>query len=200
MLQGLDVSSYQPSVDWPTVARYGRSFAVVKATEGTDYLNPQFVNQLHGAQAAGLAIACYHFFAWGDPTEEAAYFVAKVREQTVLTGVPLAVDFERGGYTVPPDASARFNGVLGAVGDLTGYPPLWYSSTGFLQANRIQVSRANGQWLAAWGAVPPAAVPPASVWAIWQHAAGQSVPGVANAVDSDIFNGSVEQFRAYGGK
>ncbi|KAF8842367.1 glycoside hydrolase [Paxillus ammoniavirescens] len=33
--QGIDVSSYQPSVDWTTVKNNGIAFAYIKATEGT---------------------------------------------------------------------------------------------------------------------------------------------------------------------
>lgn len=33
--QGIDVSSYQPSVNWATVKANGVSFAFIKATEGT---------------------------------------------------------------------------------------------------------------------------------------------------------------------
>ena len=32
---GIDVSSYQPSVNWATVKANGISFAYIKATEGT---------------------------------------------------------------------------------------------------------------------------------------------------------------------
>lgn len=33
--QGIDVSGYQPSVNWNTVKANGVSFAYIKATEGT---------------------------------------------------------------------------------------------------------------------------------------------------------------------
>jgi GH25 family lysozyme M1 (1,4-beta-N-acetylmuramidase) len=33
--QGIDVSDYQPDVDWTTVSDNGIAFAYIKATEGT---------------------------------------------------------------------------------------------------------------------------------------------------------------------
>ena len=33
--QGIDVSSYQPNINWPQVAANGVQFAYIKATEGT---------------------------------------------------------------------------------------------------------------------------------------------------------------------
>ncbi len=47
-VRGLDVSSHQPNVDWPSVAAAGARFAYVKATEGTTYKNPLFGRQYNG--------------------------------------------------------------------------------------------------------------------------------------------------------
>jgi GH25 family lysozyme M1 (1,4-beta-N-acetylmuramidase) len=60
-IQGLDVSSHQPSVDWAAQYRMGARFAYVKATEGTTYLNPLFGSQYGGAEAAGMLRGAYHF-------------------------------------------------------------------------------------------------------------------------------------------
>ncbi|KAG1728167.1 glycoside hydrolase family 25 protein [Suillus paluster] len=58
---GIDVSSYQPDVDWTTVKNNGVSFVYIKATEGTDYISPSFSNQYIGATDAGLIRGGYHF-------------------------------------------------------------------------------------------------------------------------------------------
>lgn len=200
MILGADFSSYQPNVDWPTYLTCGRSFALIKATEGTSYLNPLFQSQIDGAEAAGIAVGCFHYYSWTDPAQEARWFVRNVKNVTVLTGVPLAVDFERGSYPIPTNAQWHFDTMLAEVELLAGYPPLWYSSSGFLNPLGIIPPSRNGQWIAIWGPTPPEPIAPASVVAIWQHAASQSIPGSLNPTDSDVFFGSVEQFRAYGGR
>lgn len=58
---GIDVSSYQGVVDWVSFTRVKRSFAYVKATEGTSYRNPYFGSQYGGAKAAGMYAGAYHF-------------------------------------------------------------------------------------------------------------------------------------------
>jgi len=43
MPKGIDVSSYQPNVNWGTVKKNGVSFAYIKATEGHGMLPFKFV-------------------------------------------------------------------------------------------------------------------------------------------------------------
>ena len=59
--EGMDVSSHDGNVDWPTKASSGMSFAWIKATEGTSYQNPFYASQYNGSQSAGLIRGAYHF-------------------------------------------------------------------------------------------------------------------------------------------
>jgi lysozyme len=54
VILGADISSYQPSYDFPTYLKGGRQFVMIKATEGITYRNPQFTTQVEQAEAAGV--------------------------------------------------------------------------------------------------------------------------------------------------
>jgi GH25 family lysozyme M1 (1,4-beta-N-acetylmuramidase) len=59
---GTDVSGYQPAnINWSTATNKGVRFAWSKATEGTGYVNPNFVSQVNGAVAAKVYVGAYHF-------------------------------------------------------------------------------------------------------------------------------------------
>ena len=60
-IQGLDVSGYQPTVNWPAQYSMGARFAYVKASEGLTYRSPAFASQYSGALNAGLIRGAYHF-------------------------------------------------------------------------------------------------------------------------------------------
>jgi GH25 family lysozyme M1 (1,4-beta-N-acetylmuramidase) len=60
-IQGLDVSSHQPTVDWPAQYSMGARFAYVKASEGLTYRSPTFNSQYTGAQSVGMLRGAYHF-------------------------------------------------------------------------------------------------------------------------------------------
>ncbi|KAJ7196476.1 glycoside hydrolase family 25 protein [Mycena pura] len=60
--QGIDVSDFQPSVNWATVKANGLSFAYIKATEGTStFISDTFSSQYTGATNAGFIRGAYHF-------------------------------------------------------------------------------------------------------------------------------------------
>src|SRR5438477_11194724 len=61
-VRGVDVSHHQGTIDWSAVKRAGTSFAYIKATEGTQYQDPSFVQNWYGAAASGIVGGSYHFF------------------------------------------------------------------------------------------------------------------------------------------
>src|SRR5690349_13200061 len=58
---GVDVSHYQGVIDWTTAHNAGVSFAFTKATEGVDFIDSNFTQNMAGAKAAGILIGPYHF-------------------------------------------------------------------------------------------------------------------------------------------
>ena len=78
--EGIDVSSYQGSVDWAQVKGAGLVFAFAKATQGTSQVDPEFATNWSGMRAAGLVCGAYHFLdADQDPTAQAEHFLATVK-------------------------------------------------------------------------------------------------------------------------
>ena len=61
LIQGLDVSHHQGSIDWTSVATAGYRFSLIKATEGNDWLDPNFKANWDNAKEAGLAVGAYHY-------------------------------------------------------------------------------------------------------------------------------------------
>src|SRR5262245_23448045 len=95
-IRGIDVSHHQGVVDWRKVARSDVAFAILKATEGGDYVDDTFARNLAGAAASGLVVGAYHFFTFCRPgAEQAANFLRAVpRDRPML---PPVVDIEFGG-------------------------------------------------------------------------------------------------------
>ena len=60
-LQGVDVYRGQGDIDWDQVARAGFHFAIVKATEGVNFIDKKLTRNAKGASRAGLKIGYYHF-------------------------------------------------------------------------------------------------------------------------------------------
>ncbi|WP_309892712.1 GH25 family lysozyme, partial [Archangium sp.] len=60
-LKGIDVSHYQPKVDWERV-KTSASFVFVKATDSTGGVDARFTSHWSGAKKVGLPRGAYHFF------------------------------------------------------------------------------------------------------------------------------------------
>ena len=76
-LQGMDVSSHQPAVNWSRAWNQGARYAYVKATEATSYTNPLFSSQTSGAVNSGMLRGAYHFAipSVSSGASQANYFV-----------------------------------------------------------------------------------------------------------------------------
>lgn len=141
---GVDVSVYQSkSVNYP-----GAEFALVKVTEGADYINPSASAQIKSAKSHGLLTGGY-FYAHhcGSVTrarEEARFAVAKAKAFGVPIGSYLADDFEQGdGNDVYKNgASANTDAVMAAMQVIkdAGYKPLVYAGAAVMRS-RLNTSR-----------------------------------------------------------
>lgn len=84
-VKAIDVSSYQHEderpIEWNYVRSSGVHAVLVKATEGTDYVNPWLERDCRGAYDAGLKVGQYHFAhpGQGKPEEQASYFWEQVK-------------------------------------------------------------------------------------------------------------------------
>lgn len=91
-VKGQDWSGYQPAQPSTT----GLSFAFIKATEGTTYVNPLMAEQATWARSNGLVVGFYHFVRPGSMADQAAYFVEKAASED---GDLLAIDWEDTGVS-----------------------------------------------------------------------------------------------------
>jgi lysozyme len=92
-IQGVDVSGYNPSVNWQKLRGQEIQFTFIKATEGTGYFNEYFNEQWTGAKSAGLLRGAYHYLRGAiDGAAQADFFLSKV--ETLDGDLPPALDIE----------------------------------------------------------------------------------------------------------
>lgn len=100
---GIDVASYQPT-DLSAYHKAGASFAIVKLTEGTSYVNPKASKQVASSRANNLYTHAYHFARFGSSVsqakKEAAYFVKAAKKEDISQKRMLWLDWESGSGNV----------------------------------------------------------------------------------------------------
>jgi len=75
-LNGIDVASYQAGLD---PAKVPCDFVIVKATQGTTYINPDFKRMADAVLKAGKLLGIYHYAAGGNQIKEAEHFLNIIR-------------------------------------------------------------------------------------------------------------------------
>jgi len=135
-IKGVDVSGWNPAVDWEKLRNQDIRFAVMKSTEGTDYFSKYFDQQWAGAKAAGVLRGSYHFMrAAIDGTQQADFFLSKVNVQD--GDLPPFLDLEGGNNKGATNGQFISNAQkwLERVESKTGRRPIIYSTASFLQTN-----------------------------------------------------------------
>jgi GH25 family lysozyme M1 (1,4-beta-N-acetylmuramidase) len=199
-LEGIDVSHWQGAINWASVAGAGKKFAIIKATESTNYVDPNYATNHAQAKAAGLWTGAYHFAqpssTANDAVLEADYFAAHLN---LGAGdlIP-ALDLEAsGGLSI----SALQSWVMAFVNEVTakvGSRPMIYTSPAFWKkymgdTTALADAGYKTLWIAHWNVTSPAV--PASNWGghgwtFWQYSDCGHVSGIANCVDLDRYNGT----------
>jgi lysozyme len=198
MVNGIDVSDFQPDVSWPTVHEAGYSFAYAKATEGTGWTAQTFPSNWSGIKAAGMLRGAYHMFHFdADPVAQANHFLAVVKPQA--GDLPPALDLE---LPVPPgvDPIAAISKWLHVVEAAAKVRCVLYMGYYYWQGALDATAGFAGHalWLAqyAGGPEPTLQPPPWKTWTFWQYTDGLPVPGTGGAVDADKFNGDLAALKA----
>jgi GH25 family lysozyme M1 (1,4-beta-N-acetylmuramidase) len=191
---GLDVSNYQPGINWNAVRSDGAQFAYVKATEGTGFINPDFASQYDGSHQAGLIRGAYHFARpdHSSGAAQASYFAANGGGWTADgQTLPGALDIEPNPhgaecYGLSQSAMvswiASFNNTYHA---LTSRWPVIYTTGGWwakCTGDYAGFANEDPLWIAGYGAAGPL---PAgwSYYTFSQYATDGTLPG-----DQDVFN------------
>jgi glycosyl hydrolase family 25 len=136
-VKGTDVSSHQ-STEFSTA---GLAFVIVKATEGTSYVNPRHAGQVAHGREHSLVVGHYHFVRPGSMSAQVSYFL---RHAAPRAGDVLALDWED--PAVPGEDKDTFIKDLRAAAP--GHRVLLYCNRDFwLHRDRTSFA-GDGLWIA----------------------------------------------------
>jgi hypothetical protein len=154
--RGADFSSAQ-TVEHVQGLAGGLDFAFVKATEGTDYVNPRFKDQVQAMRERHRLAGYYHFLAPGaDPVRQWDHFESTI-SLSGLGRAPVALDYEAAGTS---DAEAR---AFIRRGRQRGFRVGLYGGESICRRRLGQ----SWRWVAKWSKTPPAIA-----YDVWQWSDG----------------------------
>lgn len=186
----VDLSHWQPDpIDWDVLKACGTVGVILKATQGTTYVDPTWIERAQAAIAAGLKVATYHFLVPGGITDQMAFYIAE-QDKVMPPGSRVCLDHE------DPDVS--LDDLEDAVYWLvTNRPDLQitvYSGhvikDQLIDCDADFLGEYTSLWIAHYASTPTWPEHVWSDWSLWQFSDQVIVDGVTVLVDGNKFNGA----------
>ena len=188
-VRGVDVSRHQKEIDWARLARDDVSFAIMKATEGGDWVDPLFARNFAEARAQGLAVGAYHFYRLNKTgAEQARNFLNTVPREPDLLPPVVDIEFSGNGPERPGPEELRkeVQDFLDLVEPAYGKPAVIYI-IGEAEAMYGAALPDRRRWVRSLLAHPGH-----GNWLYWQYHNMGRVAGVEGDIDLNVLQGGPE--------
>lgn len=197
-IRGIDLSHHQGSIDWQALKSEDFSFVFLKATEGIDFVDPDFNSNWLELERSGYLAAPYHFYLICRPgLPQAEHFI-----RTALvhkTPLPPVIDLEFVGYCeeVPPVEIVieEIRVCVDRVAAHCGRPPILYVTKDFYSTYLIGGFKECPLWIRDIVGKPQ--LPDDRDWTFWQYANRGHAVGIEGFVDLNVFQGDSSDFQSF---
>lgn len=187
---GIDVSKYQPSINWESVKASGINYVIIRcgyrgASTGALIQDPCFYSHIKGAKAVGLKVGVYFFSTAlneAEAVEEASMCAALCSGYGI--NYPIFIDVEpstRAGYNGLPVAqrTANIHAFCSTIAS-AGYTPGLYANKTWLSEKINTSSLSCKIWLAQYNSAGPTYQ---GHYDLWQYTSKGKVDGISGNVD-----------------
>lgn len=184
---GIDVSRYQGSINWSSVAASGKQFAIVRlgsSNSGGVYVDPYFLQNVNGAHAAGLRVGAYYYTyarTQSAVVDELNVFLSAL--EGLQLEYPVYVDVEASSLTSlsRTQLTSLVKYALDILYQRKWYGG-WYSYTNFIN-NYLNTAVLNDYPL--WVADYRSTLGYTGPYSMWQYSSSGTVSGISGACDLD---------------
>lgn len=198
-VRGVDVSSYQGDIDWQVLSSQNISFAFIKATEGSSFVDDKFLYNWNEAIDTKLKIGAYHFFSYeSSGINQAEHFIATV--PLLKNTLPPVIDIEfYGKFEKSPVDSEIVNlelkNMLNRLEEYYGTKPIIYSTEKSYDLYIKDKFEEYPQW--ARSVYTSLSYINSSKWTFWQYTNREKLYGYNGKekyIDMNCFNGTNNEF------
>lgn len=201
---GIDVSSHNGTIDWKQVKTSGIDFAIIRVggrgwgSEGNMYNDSRALENIKGAQAAGLKVGVYVFsqaITEFEGMEEGLYLVNFLKRNGIRVDLPLVMDVEfasdspTGGRVkqanLSKEAATKVCQAFCNTVSANGYTPMIYANMDILY-NHLNASELSSKY-PIWLANYTTKTSYRGAYSFWQYSSSGTVPGIEGRVDMNFY-------------
>jgi|LauGreDrversion4_2_1035121.scaffolds.fasta_scaffold08122_7 lysozyme len=188
-LQGFDISHHKGKIDWTIIDTSQFQFALIKSSEGSDFLDTQFSSNMEGAKKMNIPFSATHRFSLLSTGEKQFDYYKKI----VPKNMPLPPSIDLFGlYNCPPNKRDSALNELKILEDLLEKhyqkKPILYGSV-TIYDNFIKDNFNNIIWLQDFGSQEPQTLKNCKNY-FWQYSIQGKVKGIQGDVDLNYFKGT----------
>lgn len=197
-LHGIDVSYYQGTIDWETVANEV-DFALIRVSHSTQIFDTQFDANWANAHIAGVPAGVYQYFEPDEDPIAQADLLLEHMGPLMPGDLPPVIDVESTAGQTGPQIAMAVQAWVEHVEAALGVRPIIYTGPYFWQDNVGSDSFGDYPlWIAHYETDCPLTPTPWSVWDFHQYSGSGSTVGITGDVDQNTFNGSLDDLLALG--
>ncbi len=189
---GIDVSGWQGNINYAQVRDSGIEIVYMKASEGTNFVDPYFNQNYENAKANNLKVGFYHYLTARsneDAIREANFFVSTISGK--IPDCRLAMDFESFGNLTPEEITQIGLTFMRTVENLSGKEMVIYSDTSNASYRFYGELTNYPLWVAQYEVSEPTPNGNWSTWVGWQYTDAGGIPGISGYVDRDKFTDGI---------
>lgn len=191
---GIDVSTFNGTIDWSKVAKSGVSFAIIRcglrgSSAGALYEDAKFATNIKNATSAGVKVGLYFFtqaVSEAEAVEEASMCLTLAENYKISYPIFIDVESASNGRANGLSKSDRTKIVNAFCKTITngGYKAGIYANKTWF-TNNMDVSQLTSYviWLAQYASSPTYT---ASRYDLWQYSSEGSLSGISGNVDLDL--------------
>lgn len=194
-VHGIDISRYQPDVDWTTLKAVDVDqdtvqfqFVFIKATEGLFWEDPTFEDNWDDARKHKIIRGAYHYYKPSSGAKlQAINFINSVDLKT--GDLPPVVDVEEAGHKGKKELVKSLKIYVAAIEKHYGIKPIIYSNINFIEDYLADDFSTYKFWVAHYY-VDDLKISNDIKWLFWQHHDKAHLLHSSASYDVNVFNGS----------
>lgn len=201
-IKGVDVSSYQGKIDWDVLSSQNISFAYIKATEGSSFVDKNFAFNFEEAQKTSLAVGAYHFFSYdSEGKTQAENFINTVAPFEGMLPPVIDLEFYGDKDKYPPnreDVEKQLKTMLLLLEEHYGLKPVIYATERSYQLYLSNDYKEYDIWIR--NIISRPELSDGRAWTFWQYTNREKLDGYNGEekyIDVNVFNGSLDEYTSY---
>lgn len=199
LLDGIDVSVYQGTIDWTKVKAADITFAFIRVSDGLPPIDTRFHQNWDGARAAGVIRGVYQFYRSDEDPIAQADLLLDSMGTLEADDLPPVADVETTDGKTPAEIATNLRTWIDRVEAGTGRRPIIYTGPYFWSTN-VGGTTAFADiplWVANWTTGCPNVPTGFTQWTFWQYSSTGQVNGIGGAVDLDKFDGDLAALQRF---